>query len=123
MAVHDKFAVLAQRLIAKNGRDVTLYQLSRTPADANKPWEGAGTGFADSLTGKAVIVEYQEDEIDDDQVKRGDKKLLIAAPTAAGKDLTKFNKLDDAGAIYSIVNVKLLKPGTTSILYTIQIRG
>lgn len=123
MAIHDKFAATAERLIAKHGRDMTLYQLSRSAADSNKPWEGASTGFADSLTGKALLTDYTDDEVDGEIIRRTDKKLLFAAKTAGMKDLTKFDKLDDGGSIYSIVRVKLLKPGTTSILYTIQVRG
>lgn len=38
-----KAAANAQRLIRKNGRSITLYKLSGGPADATKPWRGAGT--------------------------------------------------------------------------------
>lgn len=123
MAIHDKFAATAKRLIDKHGRDMTLYQQSRMAADANKPWEGAGVAFADSVTGKAVMTDYQAEEIDEVQIKRGDKKVLFAALNAAGKDLSRFEKLDDSGSIYGIVSVKVLQPGTTTILYTIQVRG
>jgi hypothetical protein len=123
MAIHDKFAALAERLIAKNGRDVVLYKLSRTAATPAKPWEGAGTGFEDSATVKAVITDYNEDEIDGEIIRQGDKKLLVAAKPSPTQDLLKFDKLDDAGSIYSVVRGNLLKPGVTSILYKFQIRG
>lgn len=123
MAIHDKFAATAKRLIDKHGRDMTLYQQSRTPSNPAAPWEGAGTAFADSVTGKAVMTEYAAEEIDEVQIKRGDKKVLFAASNAVGKDLTKFEKLDDSGNIYGIVKVELIQPGTTAILYKVQIRG
>jgi len=127
MAVHDKFANLAERLINKHGRDVTLRKLSRTPEDSDMPWRGTDpdpeVGYEFEQVVRAVFTDFNEDEIDGDQVRRGDKRLLVAAKPVAGTDLLKADSLLDEGSVYGIIRGNLLKPGTTEILYDFQVRA
>lgn len=127
MAIHDKYANLAERLISKHGRSVTLAKLSRTPEDSDQPWRGTDpdpeVGYEFSLEVVAVFIDYNEDEIDGDAVRRGDKRLLVAAKPVAGTDLLKADCLLDDGSVYGIIRGNLLKPGTTEILYDFQVRA
>lgn len=127
MAVHDKFANLAERLINKHGRDVTLRKLSRVLEDADKPWRGTdvdpAVGYEFEHVVRAVFTDYNEDEIDGDEVRRGDKRLLVAAKSVPGVDLLKADSLLDEGSVYGIIRGNLLRPGTTEILYDFQVRA
>lgn len=128
--IHDKFARLAEKLIAKHGRDMDVKKLSREPADASKPWRAGGPPppggptWAESLTVKGVVVDYDEDDIDGTNIKRGDKRVLIAADTAvtAGKDIADFDTVLDQGRPLSIIKCNVLEPGTTRIMYDVQCR-
>lgn len=126
MAVHDKFANLAQRLIAKHGRAMVLRKLSRTPEDDTMPWRGTSTdpeeGYEYEQPVVGVVTDYNEDEIDGDQIHRGDKRLLVAAKPNAGIDLLKADSLLDEEQVYGIIRGNLLKPGVTEILYEFQVR-
>lgn len=126
MAVHDKFAATAQRLITRHGRVMTFSKLSRTPGTPTKQWRGPSdapaSGYEFQIPATAVVVDYNEEEIDGDQVRRGDKRLLVAAMPHAGVDLLRADTVLDGAGIYGIIKGSLLKPGTTEILYEFQIR-
>jgi hypothetical protein len=126
MAVHDKFANLTERLIAKHGRDMTVRKFSRTPADANKPWRGPSPqdppGYEFEVTARAVVIDWTEQEVRDDQTRRDSKRLLIAAKPHPTNDLKSADSLLDEGQVYSLSRGNLLKPGTTSIMWEFQVR-
>lgn len=130
MAVHDKFANTAERLIAKHGRPVQVRKLSRTPADDNKPWRGpdvtAPSGYEFDVEATAVVIDWTEREFEEDQTRRGSRRLLIAAKPHVLADppvqLLKADSLLDEGEVYSLSSGSLLKPGTTAILYDFQLR-
>lgn len=130
MAVHDKFANTAERLIAKHGRPMKVRKLSRTPADSAKPWRGPdpdpADGFEFDVDAKGVVVDWTEEEVEADQTRRDSQRLLIAAkPHVLGTppvDLKTADGLLDEGRVYSLSRASLLKPGTTAILYEFQVR-
>jgi hypothetical protein len=130
MAVHDEFADLAQELIAENGRPLKVRKLSRTPADAAKPWRGPDPtqpdGYEFDVDAVGVVVDWTEQELDEDQTRRGSKRLLIAAKhhlTAdTPVDLLTADSLLDEGGVYSLSKGSCLKPGTTAIMYDFQVR-
>lgn len=130
MAVHDKFANTAQRLIAKHGRSMQVRKLSRTSADPTKPWRGpdptAPDGYEFDVAATGVVIDWTEQELDEDQTRRGSKRLLIAAkPHVTGTpavDLMQADNLLDEGGVYSLSKANCLKPGTTTIMYDFQVR-
>jgi hypothetical protein len=123
------YAALAgdvKQLIEDNGREVDLILHSEAPADSQKPWRGRDDSNDTTITATAILVEYEEDEIDDQLVRRGDQRCLLAATSAnvAGQDIKSFDTLDDSGVtgIWHIINVNPVQPGDTLVVYDIQLR-
>lgn len=73
---YASLAAVAQSLIGDNGRNVSLVQSSRTPADPSKPWRAGGTATTISPV-KAVLVPYDEEE-GEENIKRGDTMAFVA---------------------------------------------
>ncbi|MCC6425642.1 MAG: hypothetical protein IT435_02355 [Phycisphaerales bacterium] len=125
MGIHDKFANLAERLIAKHGREMILRKMSRVPADATKPWRGpatsTATGYEFAIDVKAVVVEWTEEELERDHTRSGSQRLLVAAKNVT-QNLLEVDSLLDEGRVYSLSKGSRLQPGTTAILYDFQVR-
>lgn len=128
---HDEFADLAEELIAENGRPMTVRKLSRVPADSDKPWRGPAAttpdGYEFEVEAIGVVVDWTEEEYEEDQTRRGSKHLLIACKphlvTANPPvDLMQADSLLDDGGVYSLSKGNTLKPGTTAIMYDFQVR-
>lgn len=119
MTLYDKLQNTAIELITEFGQDVTILKKSATPTDATKPWRGlvaAGT----SVNTKAVLLDYNEKDIDGDTVRRGDMKALLFPGQLDYRD---FDQLTDAeGRKFAIVNVMLVSPGGTKVYYEMQLR-
>lgn len=125
MVDYASLASIAEKLIADNGRPVTLTRESETPANASQPWRGNTTTDVDSLSATAVLLEYDKKEIDGDQVRRGDQKVLLAANVVgSAKDLKDYDKMvdDGDGEAWRIEDVRTLRPGPTTVIYTLQVR-
>lgn len=121
MSDHSDFIALAQELIAEEGRSITLQQLSSTPADAGKPWNGptAPTVVADeTVYGVFLPVSSLSDlgfkAEDDDLIKRADQLILVPPTTV---DLRDMNRVLDKSIIWKIEWVQVLEPGDQVILY------
>lgn len=119
MAIHDKYAALAKRLIRKNGGPVVLYKNSRTATNPAKPWEGNTNVFAQTYDMIGLLTEYTEEEIDGVNILRGDRRVLVES----SNDLKGFNAVSIGTEFFSIVRVNVLRPGTTTIMYDIQVRA
>ena len=124
MARFDSAQALAQRLIAKNGEDVTVTVFTTNIPDANKP-HLAGNSTPQSVSAKAVFLNYNTQDsaktyADGSDIHRDDKKVLIAA-----KDVTinlQGTITRQNGMKYRIIKVKLLDPNGQKILYEVQVR-
>lgn len=117
------YATIASRALAQindKGRAVTLRAVT----------QGTYSAASDALTGnstadasiKAVITDLTEKDDDfGDLVERGDMKALIAASglSAAPKPA---DVLLDGSTQYRIINVLTVKPGSTALLYKLQLR-
>lgn len=124
--MHEKFVSLAKRLIAKNGRAMTLRKLNRTPADANKPWRGpsevASTGYEYERPIVGVIVDFTEEELDADQTRRGFMHLIVNAADHVGFDLSKADSLLDGAQVWAVTMDSVLQPGETRIMYSFRVK-
>ena len=121
MTIHDKFANLAQRLIAKHGRTITVRKLSETPADGAKPWRGTGASYEYAVEVIGVMTDYREEEIDGTNILVGDKRMLAASKDVA-QSLQYATSLLDNEQVWSVEAVKVIEPGTTRIMYEMRVR-
>lgn len=115
---------LAQRLINKNGRSVTIQRLDATAADSNKPWRGAGEPtVAQEVPQKAVFLPSSGTDLgglvtDDELLKRAEQVCLVAGDT----DLTGFNIISDDSIKWKIEWIQVLKPADVIVLYAIGVK-
>lgn len=110
----------ARRLIQENGRSVTLVKDSRTPDDNTKPWLGGDTNDT-SVTLNAAIVQYREQDIDGDRIRRGDRRAIVEVPTG-NDDLRQFDRLIDRNETWGIVSINKIEPADITVVYVMQIR-
>jgi hypothetical protein len=124
-----KLQATALRLINENGRAITLVRKSRTPADANEPWNGpTGADTTLSLTGVFVPpssvrefglpalgegTEYQD-------MLRFSQQIVIVAPEA--NDVRNYEILQDRSDDWGIVATQVLRPGDLTMLAFIGVR-
>ena len=121
MVDYANLANVGQRLISQNGRTVTLVLKSRISLDVNKPWR-ADDGDGLSIDVKAVLIPYDEKDIDGDLVRRGDKQAYISAVGLESYDISLFDELIDNNVIWKIKNIEILNPGELLLLYILQLR-
>lgn len=120
MPDHTNFVELAKRLIAKQGRQITLKKLAATTADATKPWKGTGpaTTSAEATT-PAVFLPAQGSGLgkvvtDKELLKRADQVALVAPHETDLEDMTII--VDDS-VQWKIEWVQVLKPADQLCLY------
>ena len=134
MALQDT----ALRLITKHGRVVQLVKSGSQPENPEKPWrgpadDGVGDVVADDsvkVTCPAVFTTSKEEgfkvllsEIATDEGDTSSKKrLLIAALSDGGYDLTKFDYVVDGADRWAISEGELIKPGNIAYLYDRQVK-
>lgn len=124
-----KLAATAKRLIAKDGRSISLIKKTTVDSNPAKPWEGK-TGDDVPLVITAVSVppntvrqfgitalghgsEFEE-------MTRRSEKIYIIAPD--GNDLNQYESVDDRGVSYSILATQILEPGEIEMLAFIAVR-
>ena len=77
---YTSFQNLAERLIEENGRTISLVRRDQAnPTDPAKPWRGSTEADEITVVVKGVFVEYEKMDFDGSLVRRGDKRVLIAA--------------------------------------------
>lgn len=119
MSNYDNFVALAQRQIAKRGREVTLQTLSASSADASKPWKGqVAPVISAQVVTMAVFLDPKGLAIasvvkDVELLKRVNDVALVAPGDV---DLRNMTQLVD-GKVLRIEWVQVLQPGDTVCLY------
>jgi hypothetical protein len=128
MVDYVRMQATALRLIEANGRVVTLQRLSNTPADAAKPWNGPSTPtvaeeqeVTAAFVPHAGNIEMAKDLIDADLLKRCDQIALVGV--SGTQDFKDFNQLVDDGVTYKIPFMRVLQPGTETLLYVFGIKS
>jgi hypothetical protein len=130
-----KFQTLAQKLITKNGRLVTVQVSSDFPQNPNEPW-GPNTANVDIASVPAVFLEYKKSDLNfrnsfgiggaDTLIQMGDKRCLISKldlpNTQPG---TKDRILESDGTEWKIITVNVLQPGNLdeTIMFELQVRS
>jgi hypothetical protein len=125
MGTYTASRAVATKLINKFGRTVSFVREDRTAADPAAPWNGPDTSLV-TVTVKAAIIEYEVEDIDDQLVRFGDKKALVAAAdveaSSATADLSQFDKMIDGTVEWTIMKVGVVDPGDERVLYEVQVR-
>ena len=112
--VHARFAALAVRLIAKHGRALSLVTTTAT-GDIYNPTNSETTT---AIVG--VETRFDSHEINGDLVRHDDKLFLIDSVVTIEVDM----RINDGLYVgQSIVSVVQIKPGMTSVIYKVQLRG
>jgi hypothetical protein len=120
MGTHDKFLPMIQRLLAKNGRPVTLIELETAgavpgegPADPRNPPKRSLTTVGcfvepDSLQRLGISTAFEE------LLQRSKRICLV--PGSAGV-LDGYTEILDESKYYGISGIETLRPGTTTLLH------
>jgi hypothetical protein len=117
MSFYGNMAVTTQRMIADKGRSVTLRRSANTYNPATDTYTASSTDF----TVKAVFTEFRQSEIDATLIKRGDKKLLIAAADLSSAPEPN-DIIIDGSTQYRVIDLMSVEPGDAAILYKVQVR-
>lgn len=119
---YNRLAQITQRLINENGRDTTLTKLDRGDANPSEPWRTPGANDVTVGPIKTLLLPYREGDVDGTLVRRGDMQGLVAALDDGGEDLEEFDKLNDDGEIWKILNPTVINPGSVRLLYKFNLR-
>jgi len=120
-----------KRLIEDRGRSFTLIIRDTTPDNAAQPWRGPaepGTDITlvaigvniDSVAESFFGTEYIDE--DDKLIRRTGKSILFAADSVSGIDMTLLDIITDGSIKYKVDRVNELAPGSTPILYEVDIK-
>lgn len=122
------FRLLAERLILENGRDLTIIKVDRgNPVSASEPWRASDNTAEVQIPVTGVFVEFEMEDIDGTIVRRGDKRVLVAAidieqANKAAEDVENFDKLLDGTVSWKIEHAEIIEPGSLTILYDLHVR-
>jgi hypothetical protein len=128
---------VADRLIARFGRPITLKQWSRTPADPTRPWRGAAPTVGDPPAENRLTLSLHGVFVPPNQVRifglsaLGDsteyvdlmtfsEQIIITYP--GDNDVRSYMVVNDGVQDYGVTAVQILKPGPEQILAFIGVR-
>lgn len=123
---YARLAATAARLVAANGRLVTLVKLNTTPANPAAPWEGPADPRAGATSAQHHAVFVEPDSLirlgesfkTKDFIKNSHKIAIVG--TSA--DLEGFEEiLDDDGKRWRILGMEKLRPATITLAYFIGV--
>ncbi len=122
---------LAQRLITKFGRTITILKSDNTTeVSAGKPWNGyteADTELADVpavfvADFGQLLVDISDNEFAS-LVARDENALMVAKLDVPSDDLTEKNKVIDGSVTYQIERVLQFQPGPVVLFYVLILKG
>ncbi len=125
---YANFRTLAEKLIGENGRTLTLIKVDRgNPVDVTEPWRDSTDAAEVLVPITGVFIEFETQDIDGTLVRRGDKRVLVAAidveqANKAAEDVENFDKILDGTVSWKIQNVGIIEPGDLTIMYDIHVR-
>ncbi len=129
MSFYDDMAAVADGLLKEFGQEAVHRVIAAPPDDPEKPWEGTGGGTPTDHPITAAVFDYTLRNRDGtpDNVQNGDKWILVSpvgvttAPQPPSKERKDYILL--GGLQHEIVEVEILAPAGTPVLYEIQARG
>lgn len=118
---YTEFVTIAKELIGDAGRSIKVQRLSATAADAAKPWKGPSSPtVATEVTTTGLFLEIFSflklglEVTDDNLLKRIDQVVLIAQTPS---DISEYDTIVDGTTTWKIDWVRVLKPGSTILIY------
>jgi len=123
-----KLAATAKRLIEKNGRTVSLYKRSTTPANTLQPWRGttALDATGDPLDVIACVVPAagsgfgRRRIVDGELAEAFEQVALVAASSVPdGADLERFSTMVDGKRAWKIDAVDKLQPADVPLVFVL----
>lgn len=116
---YTKMAATTLRLITENGATWTI---KREVKGTYNPATNAQTvSSTTSYTVTGLLKEYNDRLMGGENIRKGDKRLLIAATDIAVEPTT-HDQANDGTYDWKIVSIKKTKPGDTNLLYELQVR-
>jgi hypothetical protein len=100
----------AKSLISKFGRSVTIRSYSNSGDEADP------VRTQSDVLATAVVTDFKNSEVDGTLILQSDKKFLISSLSTPEKD----DVIIDQGSEYQVLNVELINPGDTVLLYKAQ---
>lgn len=111
-------AATAERLLQSFGAAGSIRRQTAGAGPAYDPGEPALTDHSATL----VLTAYSNREVDGQRILSTDRRAIVAP--GVGVEPTTSDLLVTAdGATLTIVNVEILRPATTTVLYTLQVRA
>lgn len=129
MVDYVSFQNLAERLIEANGRTLSLVRRDQgNPTDPAMPWRGSTEADTITVVVKGVVIDFEKEDFDGSLVRRGDKRILIAAKSVTDESSASNLKIEDYDHVldgtvrWKIITAELIEPGDTRIVFDLQVR-
>jgi hypothetical protein len=115
---YTKIIAVADKLIKRFGRQVTIYLVASAPANPLKPWRGEDTAATGKLEGIWAAIVTWEDDDDKGAVRAARKVALIPATQIPLNNGEYYNTLiDDDASVWHLRDCDVIKPGASRVLY------
>ena len=116
-----------RHLISDRGTEVTFRRVLGGGSTNYDPGSGETTsGGEDDETIKAVFTNYSEREVNDTNIQRGDRRVLMSNFDISNNELNKAPRVDDQfvgeSSTVTVADAQTLKDGGVVIGYTCQVR-
>lgn len=85
-------------------------------------------GLGILLTVRGAVIDYEVEDFDGTLVRRGDKRVLVAAKVVEDLAETLYDSLEffdtmlDGAVLWKIIKVNTLEPASVRVLYDVQVR-
>lgn len=107
---YGPISATAKKLIDKFGRSIKRRTSTNTGTDFDPVITNVDTDMIGAFTS------FKNSEIDGTLIKATDMKILTYS------EVSTEDKIVDGSIVYSVVNVDVVQPGATKILYKVQVR-
>ncbi len=130
MAIHDNFVALADRLVKKHGRTVSIRrQVGETLKEAGKPWLGTVVDTQDTRTVAVFLDNDSRDMLlmlpgEADQrttLEREIDRVVFIPAQGLSFDIEIEHQIVDGDKVWEITQVNLIRPGPTKILWKLRV--
>lgn len=118
MGFYDRISKTALKVIKKYGQVVTI---TRRTQGAYNPATSTAPVTETTETGRGVVYDYKDAEVDGTMVQRGDSKLLLSSIGITKPTVNDVATLAN-GDKFTILDVDVVSPAGTDVVYICQIR-